>query len=35
MFAELEGVVYHRTLASVLIGCVTEGARPKFLYAAS
>jgi len=28
MVAELEGLVYHRTLASVLTGCLTEGAQP-------
>ena len=28
MFAELEAMVYHRTLASVLTGCLTERAHP-------
>jgi tetratricopeptide (TPR) repeat protein len=30
MFAELEGMVYRRTLTSVLTGCLTEGAHPTF-----
>jgi len=28
MFAELEGVVYPRTVGSVLTGCLTEGVHP-------
>ena len=28
MFAELEGIFYHQTLASVLTGCLTEMGHP-------